>query len=114
MQLLFFLIARIWFAINLSQKSGTVKGKPLAINRQLDYNKDRTQIFVGTREAMLNETALEDPSGGHTAGRSRMYSTVAGGSGEADSLKLSLYGLWIGLGLIIALVCTLLETVSDC
>ena len=24
--------------------------------------------------------------------------------GEADSLKLSLYGLWIGLGLIIALV----------
>ena len=34
--------------------------------------------------------------------------------GEADSLKLSLYGLWIGLGLIIALVCTLLETVSDC
>ena len=33
--------------------------------------------------------------------------------GEADSLKLSLYGLWIGLGLIIALVCTLLETVSD-
>ena len=34
--------------------------------------------------------------------------------GEADSLKLSLYGLWIGLGLITALVCTLLETVSDC
>ena len=34
--------------------------------------------------------------------------------GEADSLKLSLYGLWIGLGLIIALVCTLPETVSDC
>ena len=81
MQLLFFLIARIWFAINLSQKSGTVKGKQLAINRQLDYNKDRTQIFVGTREAMLNETALEDPSGGHTAGRGRMYPTVIGGSG---------------------------------
>ena len=41
-----------------------------------------------------------------------MYPTVIGGSG--GGLKLSLYGLWIGLGLIIALVCTLLETVSDC
>ena len=108
MQLLFFLIARIWFAINLSQKSGTVKGKLLAINWQLDYNKDRTQIFVGTREAMLNETALE------LLGGAGCIPLSLEALGEADSLKLSLYGLWIGLGLIIALVCTLLETVSDC
>ena len=34
--------------------------------------------------------------------------------GDADPLKLSLCGLWIGAGLITALICTLLETLSDC
>ena len=30
--------------------------------------------------------------------------------GDMDPVKLSLYGLWIGLGLIVGTVCTLLET----
>lgn len=32
---------------------------------------------------------------------------------EADPLHLSLCGLWIGLSLCLALVCTLLDTLSD-
>ena len=63
---------------------------------------------------MLNETALEDPSGCVLLGGAGCIPLSLEALGEADSLKLSLYGLWIGLGLIIALVCTLLETVSDC
>lgn len=34
--------------------------------------------------------------------------------GDADPQMLSLCGLWIGTGLITALVCTLVETLSDC
>ena len=32
---------------------------------------------------------------------------------EADPLHLSLCGLWIGLSLCLALICTLLDTLSD-
>ena len=32
---------------------------------------------------------------------------------EADPLHLSLCGLWIGLSLCLALICTLLEALSD-
>lgn len=34
--------------------------------------------------------------------------------GAADPQKLSLFGLWIGTGLITALACTLAEALSDC